>query len=163
MIIGITGHRPPGLGCGYDIPNPVYDKVCQALSDKFTELKADKIISGMALGTDQWVAMTAVKMSIPFIAAVPCDGQDSQWPDESKAKFKLLLDGAAEVVIVLPGPYAPEKMHLRDRWIVDHSDMLVAVWNGYPKGGTFGTIRYAQKQQTKRPDYKIHIIDPTKL
>jgi len=163
MILGITGHRPPGLGCGYDIPNPVYDKLCKALQDKFQELSVDKIISGMALGTDQWAAWAAMELNIPFIAAVPCDGQDSQWPDESKAKFKFLLDSASEVVVVSPGPYAPEKMHLRDRWIVDHSDALLGVWNGIQKGGTYGTIRYAQKQQVKRPEYKIHIIDPTTL
>jgi hypothetical protein len=30
MILGITGHRPPRLGCGYDTPNPV----CQLPSPK---------------------------------------------------------------------------------------------------------------------------------
>lgn len=148
---------------GYDIPNPTYDKVCKALRDKFHELKPDKIISGMALGTDQWAAEAAMELGIPFIAAVPCDGQDSMWPDESKRKYQVILDSAAEVVVVSPGPYAPAKMHERDRWMVDHSDMLLGVWSGVRKGGTFGTIRYAEKQQRLRPDYQIHIINPTKL
>jgi uncharacterized phage-like protein YoqJ len=95
MILGITGHRPPGLGCGYDIPNPVYDKIYKALKDKFNELSPEKIISGMALGTDQWAACAAIELGIPFIAAVPFDGQDSKWPNESRKKFKFLLDSAA--------------------------------------------------------------------
>ena len=46
MILAITGHRPPSIG-GYNIPNPTYDKVRQAIRDKFLELKPEKIISGM--------------------------------------------------------------------------------------------------------------------
>ena len=163
MIVGITGHRPPGLGCSYDIPNPTFDKICKALEEKFTELGATKIISGMALGADQYAAMTAIKMGIPFIAAVPFDGQDSMWPEESRTKFRLLLDKAIEVVVVSPGPYAPSKMHLRDRWIVDNSNSLVAIWNGIEHGGTFGTVRYAQKQQKTRNEYNIHVINPNNL
>ena len=163
MILGITGHRPPGLGCGYNIPNPTYEKVYKALQDKFHELCTEKIISGMALGTDQWAAWAAMELGIPFIAAVPFEGQDSQWPDESKRKFKALLDSAAEVVIVSPGGYAPEKMHIRDRWIVDNSDALCAVWTGIQQGGTFGTIRYAEKEISKGRDYKIHFINPNEL
>lgn len=162
MILGITGHRPPSLG-GYDIPNPTYEKVYTALQDKFHELQPKKIISGMALGTDQWAAWAAHELDIPFIAAVPCEGQDSKWPEESKRKFKHLLDLADEVVVVSPGPYAPEKMHLRDRWIVDNSDALCAVWSGIRHGGTFGTVRYAQKQQNKGREYNIHVINPASL
>jgi uncharacterized phage-like protein YoqJ len=163
MILGITGHRPhPYLG-GYNIPNPTYEKVYQALQDKFHELCPEKIISGMALGTDQWAAWAAMELSIPFIAAVPFEGQDSKWPDESKRKFKVLLDSAAEVVIVSPGGYALEKMHIRDRWIVDNSNALCAVWTGIRQGGTFGTIRYAENEINKGREYKIHFINPSEL
>jgi len=162
-IVGISGHRPPGLGCGYEIPNPVYDKVYKAIVDKFHELSPEKIISGMALGTDTISCWAAIELNIPFIAAVPFEGQDSMWPDDTKRIFKHLLSLAEKVVIVSPGSYAPEKMHTRDRWIIDNSDCLLAVWNGIEKGGTYGTIRYAQKQQKVRPEYKIHRIDPTCL
>lgn len=161
--IGITGHRPPGLGCSYDIPNPTYEKVYAALQSKFHELAPEKIISGMALGTDQWAAWAAMELDIPFIAAVPFEGQESKWPEDSKRKFKTLLDAAAEVVVVSPGGYAPEKMHIRDRWIVDNSTDLVGVWNGQRYGGTYGTIQYAEKQLNKGREYKIHIIDPKEL
>ena len=76
LVLGITGHRPPGLGCGYEIPNPTYEKICAALRAKFQELNVSKIISGMALGTDQWAAETAIALGLPFIAAVPCDERD---------------------------------------------------------------------------------------
>lgn len=163
MILGITGHRPPGLGCGYDIPNPTYEKVYKALIDKFHELSPAKIISGLALGVDTYAAWAAMELNIPFIAAVPCDGQDSRWPEDSQKKYKILIDAASEVVVVSPGPYAFEKMHIRDRWIVDNSNQLLGVWNGIRKGGTFSTIRHAEKSINKGRDYKIHIINPTEL
>jgi uncharacterized phage-like protein YoqJ len=65
-------------------------------------------------------------------------------------------------VIVSPGSYSPEKMHLRDRWIIDNSNALCAVWTGIQYGGTFGTIRYAEKESKKR-EYKIHFINPKEL
>jgi hypothetical protein len=49
MILGITGHRPPGMSCGYEIPNPVYEKVYKLLTDSFNDLCPEKIISGLEI------------------------------------------------------------------------------------------------------------------
>jgi len=159
MILGITGHRPNLIG-GWQIPNPTYDKVCKALYCKFEELNPDKIISGMAQGVDQWAVEQAITLSIPFTAAIPCDNQDSQWPEESKKRYHELLALAEDSVVVSPGPYASFKMHERDRWIVNHSDNLLAVWSGIRKGGTFATVRIGEKHQQKNPNYMIYIINP---
>ena len=163
MILGITGHRPPGLFGSYDIPTKPNNKVYQALLSKFKELQPEKIISGMAQGTDTFAAQAAVDLAIPFIAAVPCDDQDSLWPEPAKRIYHDLLDKAAEVVIVSPGPYAPDKNHIRDRYIVVRSDNLLAVWNGQKFGGTFATVRIAQKEQATRKNYQVWVIDPTNI
>lgn len=162
MILGITGHRPPTLG-GYNIPNPTYEAVKDALRDRFKSISPSKIISGMAQGTDQWAAEVAIEMGIPFIAAVPCDNQDKMWPDHAKKVFKDLLDKADEIVVVTPGEYTKSCMHDRDRWIVDNSDCLLGVWNGQRFGGTFATIRMAEKQIAKGREYSIYRIDPSNL
>jgi len=163
MKLAMTGHRPKSLGMGYEIPNPIYDKIYNAILEKFQELSPEKIISGMALGVDTAACWAAIELNIPFVAAVPCDGQDSMWPEDTKRIYRHLLSLAEKVVIVSPGSYAPDKMHTRDRWMIDNSDCLLAVWNGVEKGGTYGTVRYAQKQQLVRPEYKIHRINPTCL
>lgn len=90
-IIGITGHRPPGLGCSYDIPNPTYEKVYAALQAKFHELAPEKIISGMALGTDSWAAWAAMELGIPFIAAILFEGQDPNGQKIHSASSKFYL------------------------------------------------------------------------
>lgn len=43
----------------------------------------------------------------------------------------------------------------RNRYLVDHASILVAVYNGTQRSGTGATVRYAQKQGRE-----IFIIDP---
>lgn len=163
MILGITGHRPhPHLG-GYNIPNPTYDAVREAIRDKFEELKPEKIISGMATGTDQWAAEIAIELGIPFIAALPCQNQDAKWPPKGREVFKEILAKAEEVVLVHDGPYTSDCMHKRDQWVVDNSSALLAVWNGQRYGGTFATVRMAEKGINKGREYEIHRINPEDL
>lgn len=162
MIIAITGHRPdklPDKKTGYKLPNPTYIGVCQALEKNFVELKPTKIISGMALGVDQWAAFIALKLKIPVLAAVPFEGQETKWiPSAQKTYFKL-LDRVSEVIVVSPGQYTAEKMHVRNRWMVDQlsndkGDKLIAVYDG-SKGGTGNCYDYAVA--TKKD---IILIDP---
>ncbi len=141
MIIAATGHRPNKLG-GYT------DQVKQRLLDLATaalkHYKPTHVISGMALGWDQAVALAAVNLNIPFIAAVPFKGQESQWPQSSKDDYQTLLDLAQEVIIVCPGDYSPEKMQKRNEWMVEKCEMLLALWDGSP-GGTKNCIDYAKR------------------
>ncbi len=142
MIVAFTGHRPDKLG-GYKIPNPTYNYVCQQIEKTLIDLKPDKVISGMALGVDQWAAYISYKLKIPFLAAVPFEKQDSAWPEKSRNAYKKLLDVASEIVIVSPGGYARMKMQTRNEWMVNHCDKLIAVWNG-SDGGTGNCVNYAK-------------------
>ncbi len=153
MIIAFTGHRPSSLG-GYTIPNDTYNKVITKIESLLVELKPELVVCGMALGVDQWAAEICIKLGIPFIAAVPFIGQESIWPPESKDKYKELLAKASEVEIVSEGGYTPAKLQIRNCWMVDRSDLIIAVFNG-SSGGTANCIKYA-KQQEKQ----IIIINP---
>jgi uncharacterized phage-like protein YoqJ len=153
MIVAFTGHRPDKLG-GYKLPNPTYIKVCQQIDKILKELKPEKVISGMALGVDQWAAMIAYKLGIPFLAAIPFEGQENKWPPESQKTFNLLRRLASEEVIVSPGVYATSKLQTRNEWMVDNCDKLIAVWDETP-GGTANCINYA-----KSIGREIIFIDP---
>lgn len=153
MIVAFTGHRPDKLG-GYKIPNPTYIKVCQRIDVALKELKPEKVITGMALGVDQWAAMIAHKLGIPYLAAIPFKKQESKWPAESQRIYNILRKLATEEVIVCPGNYSPEKMQTRNKWMVDHCDKLIAVWDG-TKGGTGNCVEYA-----KSIDKDIFFINP---
>lgn len=146
MIIAFTGHRPdklPNKETGYRIPNPTYIHVCQKIDKALKEFKPEKVITGMALGVDQWAAMIAHKLNIPYLAAIPFENQESKWPEESKKTFRLLRKLASEEVVVSEGEYSSIKMQIRNQWMVDNCDKLIAVWDGTP-GGTGNCVKYAQ-------------------
>jgi uncharacterized phage-like protein YoqJ len=96
MIIAGTGHRPSKLG-GFIIPNPTFNYICKTAELILIQENPTKIITGMALGYDTWLAQIAYKLKIPFIAAIPFIGQESIWPKESQVIYRKILDLADEV------------------------------------------------------------------
>lgn len=152
MIVAITGHRPPKLG-GYKVPNPTYIKVCQKIEAALKELKPEKAITGMALGVDSWFASICVKLGIPFIAAIPFLGQEGVWPEESKRIYRILLKRAESQHVVSEGGYAAQKLQIRNEWMVDNCDKLIAIWNG-TQGGTGNCYKYAES--VGRDIYRIN-------
>lgn len=156
MIVSFSGHRPDKLG-GYKTPNKTYNKVCEQLELVLKQLKPEKAISGMCVGVDQWAAQICIDLKIPFIAAVPFVNQECKWPESSQKTYKQLLSRADEIVIVSEGPYAAYKMQIRNQWMVNKCDTLIAVFNG-GLGGTYNCVQFAIRQNKK-----IIRIDPTKL
>lgn len=153
MIVAFTGHRPDKLG-GYKLPNPTYIKVCQKIEATLKELSPEKVISGMALGADQWAAFISYKLKIPFLAAVPFINQESKWPTSSQETYNKLIKLASEKVIVSDGEYSANKMQVRNEWMVDRCDQLIAIWDG-SSGGTGNCVNYA-----KSKNKSIIYIDP---
>ena len=118
MIIAISGHRPNKL-FGYDLTNTKYDFIRNELKAILQELKATKVISGMALGVDTIAAETCIELKIPFVAAVPFADQKKVWPQTSQVRYKELLAQACEIVIVCEGEYAAWKLQKRNEWMVE--------------------------------------------
>lgn len=141
-ILAFTGHRPNKLG-GYR-QNPMQMAVRSAIRQCIFDYKPEKVISGMALGVDQWAAEECVDLGVQFVAAVPFVGQERCWPEESQRRYQSLLECADDVVVVCSGGYAPEKMQQRNKWMVDNCTRLFAVWDG-SLGGTANCVRYAER------------------
>lgn len=144
MIISATGHRPSKLG-GY---SPDIDNLLLKTAVKSLEGLATNVISGMALGWDMAIAEAAIVLDIPFVAAVPFRGQESRWPKNTQERYFSLLSLAKDVVYVCEDGYAPWKMQKRNEWLVDNSDLVIALWNG-TSGGTSNCIKYAEKIDKK--------------
>ncbi len=131
LIISGTGHRPQRLG-GYG--EPVYRRLVTLAGAALDNLKPTHVVSGMALGWDQALAEAAYQRGIPFTAAVPFQGQESQWPASSQAKYRDLLSKADRVQIVSEGGYSAWKMQRRNEWMVRNSNLVIALWDGSPSG-----------------------------
>jgi uncharacterized phage-like protein YoqJ len=144
QILGITGHRPDKLG-GY-APNPVHDLVKRGIRNKLLHHQPSILITGMALGTDQWAAEICIELRIPFAAFMPYRNFGDNWPDRSQAHLQWLLTKAHQVVYVSDTQgFSNMKLQMRNMWIVDNCNLLLAVYNGTP-GGTKNCLGYAMRQ-----------------
>ena len=145
LVVGITGHRPGPLG-GYRYPNPIQLAVVKAIEDALLELKPSILITGMALGTDQWAAEVCIHHNIPFAAFVPYPDYGDNWPPHAQAHYQWLLSKANQRINVDERPgYDPRKLHGRNAWIVEKCELLLAVYNG-TSGGTQACLGVAARQ-----------------
>lgn len=143
--LGITGHRPDKLG-GYNDFENLRGALMLKMRDFFTEKGVTTLVSGMALGTDQWAAETALEMGIKVTAMIPCLNQDKMWPDLARTHYYGILDrirfAQGHIIYVSLRDYEKGCMHRRNLEIVNSSDEILAVWNG-SKGGTKDCVRSA--------------------
>lgn len=153
----ITGHR--------SVRGEVAHRVRDVLSTILERIQVRHeegvvAVCGMAVGADAEFAEAALSLAIPLVAAVPCETQSDPWPAEARCRYDRLLNQASHVVEVwkLPDYRAHtigSQMFARDRWMVDHSDTTIAVWDGRKSGGTWHTV-----QETARRGRKVLVVDP---
>ncbi len=154
--IAVTGHRPNKL-FGYDLSDPRYQVMKQSFKNFLTAKKATNAITGMALGVDALFALAALELKaegypIKLSAYIPCLNHESRWNTFDQHRYHDILRQADEVIRVTNRPYTPECMQQRNIAMVDHADIVLAVWDG-TKGGTCNCINYAKQQD--RPIYYL--------
>ncbi len=160
-----TGHRPKGFPFKYGVDKIKHNAYLQMLEEKIklaiTEYGITNFISGMALGVDMDFAETVLKLRndypITLECAIPCPDQTLKWNDKDKLRYDGILK-RADSVNLISERYTPECMLKRNRYMVDKSELVIAVFNGIQKGGTWYTIKYAK---SKNKD--IELIDLCKI
>lgn len=100
----------------------------------------------MAEGCDLYFceAVLALREDHPDItleAAVPFAGQSEHWGAAQRQRYEALL-ARCDTVTVLQEHYSPGCMMKRNRYMVDHADLIIACYDG-KSGGTLNTLRYA--------------------
>ena len=135
----------------------IQSKVIRQLREVIKSESVTMAITGMAMGVDQWFADVCIEERIPFIAAIAFDRYHSRWNRMDQANYGRILRECIKVVQVSDGGYVHYKMMKRNRYVVDHCDKLIAVWDGGP-GGTSHTVQYAM--DVKR---QIVMINPRTL
>lgn len=148
MIIAGTGHRSDKLNApGYPVHfkhNPLRLWVREQIKIQLRALRPLYVISGLAIGFDQDLAEVSVEMGIPYIAAVPFLGQEARWPQMARIAYRELLKLAYEVHVIWEGGYSRDAMTMRNHWMVDHCNVLLACFDG-SAGGTANTVLYADR------------------
>ena len=143
-----SGHRPEKLvRTEMEVMFGLRRAIEQAIADGF-----DTFIAGMARGVDMWAAEIVLELGMPLVAAVPCVEfplhRDASFDEAWRKRYDDILAQAKEVVYVAEGKEVVAAAYERDRWMVDHSERLIAVFDGTP-GGTAHTIEYAKQKQVE--------------
>lgn len=148
-----TGRRPQKLPWGYNES----DERCLRLKEKLEKeidlaIKngATHFISGMALGVDMWAAEIVLEKkkkdsTITLEAAVPHKGQASSWSSEHRARYAEILKKCDAITYVSEN-YSPYCMMKRNRYMVDKSDLVIAVTDDFT-GGSGKTVLYARSEK----------------
>lgn len=161
MTCAFTGHRPVRFSFGYDEEDEKCLRLKLVLAQQISALIEGGVslfYTGMALGTDQWCAAIVLDMkrqypNIQLTAVLPCETQANKWsPEQRERYFNTLAE--CDDVITLNTHYTPQCMLERNRYMIDHADYLLAVYDGGGKGGTAYTVRYAREK--KREIIAIH-------
>lgn len=148
MVVGVTGHRPSKLwGYGVEAKIPE-EKMRIYFMNKLKEMKATEAITGMALGVDTVFARAVLGLKslgydIKLTCAIPCRNHSSKWTSKKAIdEYNYILSKADKVVLVSDCEYNNVVMQIRNEWMVDHSDVMIAIWDG-SRGGTANCVRYA--------------------
>jgi len=161
-----SGHRPCKLSFGYNEE----DLYCLRLQvslinevDKMQKNGVTTFLTGMAQGVDIIAAeiVLDIKRAYPddnirLVSVVPYEGQANRWTMEYRERYFDILSKADEV-ITLQKRYTDTCMQERNRYMVNSSSHLIAVYNG-TKGGTKYTVDYAIKK-----GLDVIIINPDTL
>ena len=147
-----TGHRPQTLKFLWNEESEMCRALKMQIKNTITELiekeNAIHFISGMALGVDMICAeiVLELKKTYPQITlecAIPCETQAARWSEIYRERyFNTIISSDKETL--LQTQYTADCMMKRNKYMVDKSDIVVAVWNG-SKGGTANTVKYAKQ------------------
>jgi hypothetical protein len=138
--VGITGHQQ------FDDLSvlPWIENCLRARLSGCSELCG---LSSLANGADQLFARVVLELGGNLEAVLPFAGYDDTFDDpQDGARFRELL-ARCSVVTTLTFVETREQSYLSaGKYVADHSELLIAVWNGKPAAGLGGTadiVNYA--------------------
>ena len=147
-----TGHRPEKLPWREDEGDPrcleLKARLAGAVEAAY-EKGMRHFLCGMARGADFYCCEAALALrerrpGVTVEAVIPCEEQAARWRERDRERWFSLVErcdnGDHAPAPLRPGVHAPA-----ESLPVDHSAMLIAVYDGM-LGGTMYTISYAMKR-----------------
>ena len=147
-----TGHRPEKLPWRGDESDPR----CLALKERLAAAVEDAydkgmrhFLCGMARGADFYFCDAVLELrerrsGVTLEAEIPWEEQAARWSERERERWFSLVE-RCDGETMLQHHYDKGCMLRRNRYLVDHSSMLIAVYDGM-LGGTMYTLSYAMKR-----------------
>ena len=106
-------------------------------------------LCGMARGCDFWFCEAVLELrkrheEVSLEAVIPYAGQTDRWSEEDRERYRRLLS-CCNYKTTLQETYSAGCMYRRNRYLVDHAALLIAVHDGLT-GGTQQTMAYAMRR-----------------
>lgn len=148
-----SGHRSYKLPWGVNEDSPrcimLKDKL-KAVIEAVYSSGIRHFICGMAEGCDlifceAVISLREYRPDVTIEAAIPCETQCKNWSEQTRNKYYRLVS-QCDTETLVQATYTRDCMNKRNIYMVDHSSVLIAVFNG-TLGGTMQTINYAKRQQ----------------
>ena len=156
-----TGHRPTKLPWRYNETDPrclvLKQRIADAVETAYEE-GYRHFLCGMAMGCDLYFCEAVLDLrrrhdDVTLEAAIPCATQANTWPAAQRERYRCLLN-QCDYETMVSTEYSPSCMQRRDRYMVDHSSLLIAAFDG-SAGGTRYTVEYALRRQISVVDLSI--------
>jgi len=144
-----TGHRPGKLPWKFDERDVrcvvLKRRLADAVESAYTE-GYRHFLCGMAQGCDLYFCecVLALRDRYPDVtveAVLPCPTQTDDWSEKDRERHRRLV-ARCDYETMVSEKYTPGCMQRRNRYLVDHSSLLIAAYDG-GSGGTRNTIAYA--------------------
>ena len=149
-----TGHRPDKLPWGNREDDPrcirAKEQIAQALERAYAA-GFRHFMCGMAKGGDLYFAQAVLELreqrpDVTLEGVRPCENQADSWTAEEKRQYWAILD-QCDYETLVQHHYDRFCMMRRNRYMVDRSARIIALYNGEPKGGTAQTPAYALQKK----------------
>ena len=148
-----TGHRPEKLPWRFDEDDPdcisLKGRIAQELEGLYHR-GCRHFITGMARGADLYFAEEVLALrerqsGVTLEAAIPCAAQSDSWTLAQRRRYQDILD-RCDVEALVQKEYTRDCMLRRNRYMVERSGFLLAVYDGKERGGTRYTLDYARSR-----------------
>ena len=159
--VAFTGYRPQKMPFGFDETDVRCIDFKRRLAGTIEELirqRYQHFLSGGAMGMDMFAAEAVLQLkdkypNITLEMVSPFDGQATRWAPEYRHRHQWLFD-RADVITFTGHEYHRAALFIRNQYMVDHADLLLAAYDGQ-SGGTRMTVEYA-----RRKNIQIMLIQP---
>ncbi|MEQ2455710.1 SLOG family protein [Flavonifractor hominis] len=150
-----TGHRPEKLPWRENEQDPrclaLKARLVKAVEQAYDE-GVRHFLCGMARGADFYFCEAVLELrrkcaGVTLEAVIPCEEQAAHWRERDRERYFSLVERCDRETMI-QRHYDRGCMLRRNRYLVDHAGMLIAVYDGM-LGGTMYTISYAMKQGRK--------------
>ncbi|HEY42550.1 MAG TPA: hypothetical protein G4O11_01065 [Anaerolineae bacterium] len=149
ITIGVTGHR--WIRETLELTSAI-DQVIETILQTYSG-RTFTVLSPLAEGADRVIAKRLLRhqgTKLTAILPMPLEKYLGDFSsDESKKEFHRLLDQADKIIELSHPTSRDEAYAAAGKYILDHCDLLFAIWDGQVaqgKGGTGDIIRLARER-----------------